>query len=171
LVIRIFNVVLRIHSPNAFYNRLTSFRSAAANARAHTASLSDWFSPKRNLGRMSATCGNGSMYRNAMLSMGTCDESPVSTNPSKLSFRNVQVHITKKLLTKPKTILKNESGCVTGGRLCALMGPSGSGKTTLLNALSGRALYAQVDGVIMLDGHELTKHDFAYVFPYFFGLS
>ena len=48
-------------------------------------------------------------------------------------------------------------------RLCALMGPSGSGKTTLLNALSGRALYAEIEGKILLDGSQLTKKHFACV--------
>jgi ABC-type multidrug transport system ATPase subunit len=73
------------------------------------------------------------------------------------------VHIVKKLLTKPKTIVEDISGVVKGGRLCALMGPSGSGKTTLLNALSGRALYAEIEGAILLNGSKLTKKHFAYV--------
>ena len=36
--------------------------------------------------------------------------------PSLLSFRNIGVHIMKKVLTKPKTIVEDISGVVKGGR-------------------------------------------------------
>eukprot|EP00035_Acanthoeca_spectabilis_P004186 m.100041 g.100041 ORF g.100041 m.100041 type:complete len:1366 (-) comp12475_c0_seq12:70-4167(-) len=146
LALRIVNLILRYYSPDAFFNSIYALKSAAANARATAAPLSDYFAPGTNVTFTSLKAA-----------------SPTSGTPSVLSFRNVEVHIEKKLLTKPKTILADVSGVVTGGRLCALMGPSGSGKTTLLNALSGRALYANVNGRISLDGHKLNKRHFAYV--------
>jgi ABC-type multidrug transport system fused ATPase/permease subunit len=144
LVLRAVNMLFRYYPPDMLVNSLYSVRSTAANSRAKAMSLTDFFAPGTEVTFSSIN-----------------SEQKGGSTPAVLAFRNVQVRIAKKLLTKPKTILDNVSGVVTGGRLCALMGPSGSGKTTLLNALSGRALYAEVEGRISLDGHELSKRQFA----------
>ena len=126
LTIRILAILLRIFPPAALSGRVKAWFSSGANRKAREAHLSDWFAPESIPMATAKTSGSSS--------------SPLASNPPILSFRDVGVHIVKKVLTKPKTIVENISGVVRGGRLCALMGPSGSGKTTLLNALSGRAL-------------------------------
>jgi len=52
-----------------------------------------------------------------------------------------------------KTILKNVSGCVESGELCAIMGASGAGKTTLLDVLASRNVSGKLFGEIKLNGH------------------
>eukprot|EP00038_Savillea_parva_P030717 m.79660 g.79660 ORF g.79660 m.79660 type:complete len:1404 (+) comp9307_c0_seq1:41-4252(+) len=148
VVYRLVNMLFQMYPPDVFMNLISSIRSVGANRSVVSASVVDWFATGANV------TGPKKMIRQ--------NSSSQSHTPI-LTFRDIQVRIAKKLLVKPKTILNDVSGLVTGGRLCALMGPSGSGKTTLLNALSGRALYAEVDGVITLDGHKLTKQHFAYV--------
>lgn len=147
IVLRLLGLFLQVFPPDLLVNTLFSWTATARNEIARNATLTDWFAPGTSL---------------TPAQRQSREVRSVST-PSVLSFRNIKVRIEKKLLVKPKAILDDVSGVVTGGRLCALMGPSGSGKTTLLNALSGRALYAEVDGQIFLDGHELTKRHFACV--------
>eukprot|EP01064_Diplonema_japonicum_P029718 TRINITY_DN4874_c0_g1_i1.p1 TRINITY_DN4874_c0_g1~~TRINITY_DN4874_c0_g1_i1.p1 ORF type:complete len:686 (+),score=102.72 TRINITY_DN4874_c0_g1_i1:51-2108(+) len=57
-----------------------------------------------------------------------------------------------------KRILKNVSGTINSGRLCAIMGPSGAGKSSLLNILAGRVANGsnkKVSGDIRLNGAPL----------------
>ncbi|CAM9496564.1 unnamed protein product, partial [Discosporangium mesarthrocarpum] len=62
-----------------------------------------------------------------------------------------------------KVLIDRVTGRASSWHVLALMGPSGAGKTTLLNALSGRAVYAEVEGRITLDGVPLTPKDLNYV--------
>ena len=57
-----------------------------------------------------------------------------------------------------RIILREVSGQVTSGDLCAIMGPSGAGKTTLLNLLAGMAgsSYERRFGTVTLNGHAFT---------------
>ncbi|CAG9863220.1 unnamed protein product [Phyllotreta striolata] len=52
-----------------------------------------------------------------------------------LAFSDLQYVV--KQGKKQKLILKNVSGQIRSGELCAIMGPSGAGKSTLLNILTG----------------------------------
>lgn len=64
-------------------------------------------------------------------------------------------------------ILKDISGCLKPGRLCAIMGASGSGKTTLLNLLSMKAMVGDLSGSITLGSSPLPpsfKHRIGYVY-------
>lgn len=49
-----------------------------------------------------------------------------------------------------KDILKEVSGDVTGGAVCAIMGPSGAGKSSLLNVLAGRSA---TRGAVVVDAY------------------
>lgn len=51
-----------------------------------------------------------------------------------------------------KTILRNISGVLRPGVMCALLGPSGSGKSTLLDCISGRKTL-EYHGEIQINGH------------------
>ena len=53
------------------------------------------------------------------------------------------------------TALSNVTFSVEQGEFVAIMGESGSGKTTLLNILA--ALDRPTDGLVLLDGQELTR--------------
>ena len=64
---------------------------------------------------------------------------------------------------KGRKILDNVSGIAKAGRVLAIMGPSGAGTSTLLNALSNRAVYANVTGDIRYCGRSLTITDFVFV--------
>ena len=69
-----------------------------------------------------------------------------------------------------RVILKNISGSVSPGRLCAIIGASGAGKTSLLNILAGRlqgASRSAITGEIFLNGEKVDPRnlggDIAYV--------
>lgn len=55
-----------------------------------------------------------------------------------------------------RTLLRQVSGIVMPGELCAIMGPSGAGKSTLLEALSGRITHG-LEGTRTLSGRRLTS--------------
>ncbi|CAM9559455.1 unnamed protein product [Discosporangium mesarthrocarpum] len=68
------------------------------------------------------------------------------THQTELVFQDVTVRLPK----GGKVLIDSVSGMARSGHVLALMGPSGAGKTTLLNALSGRAVYASVEGSVAL---------------------
>ncbi|KAG5179071.1 P-loop containing nucleoside triphosphate hydrolase protein [Tribonema minus] len=78
-----------------------------------------------------------------------------------LTFESLTVSIPTK--NGPKMLIDHVTGHATSGQVLALMGPSGAGKTTLLNALSGRAVYARVEGNVKLGNRTLTPADLDYV--------
>ncbi|KAG5179068.1 P-loop containing nucleoside triphosphate hydrolase protein [Tribonema minus] len=78
-----------------------------------------------------------------------------------LTFENLNISIPTK--RGSKILIDNVSGHASSGKVLALMGPSGAGKTTLLNALSGRAVYAKVEGNVKLGNRTLTPEDLDYV--------
>ena len=56
-------------------------------------------------------------------------------------------------------VLQNVSANFAGSKMTALVGHSGSGKSTLLNMIP--RIYAPTDGVIFLDGQDISKFDLA----------
>eukprot|EP00794_Sanderia_malayensis_P016837 gene16838-18536_t len=56
-----------------------------------------------------------------------------------------------------KVVLSGVTGAVNSGEVTAVMGPSGAGKTTFLNALSGKAYYGDLGGVIEVNGTPVTS--------------
>jgi ABC-type phosphate/phosphonate transport system ATPase subunit len=77
-----------------------------------------------------------------------------------LTWSNLNVILPNKNKDK---LVDNVSGCVTSGRVLALMGSSGAGKTTLLNALANRIDYADVTGEILFSNRKVTSQDLTYV--------
>ncbi|CAJ1343806.1 unnamed protein product [Effrenium voratum] len=76
---------------------------------------------------------------------------------SLFTWRNVSMTVTKG--KKELKILRDISGSLQGGEVCALMGPSGAGKTSLLNVLAGRIRTRggqAVEGDIQLDGQKVS---------------
>lgn len=68
-----------------------------------------------------------------------------------LDVRNVHVSV------EGKAILRGVSLTVAAGEVHALMGPNGSGKSTLANALMGHPRYAITQGVVEVDGANVTE--------------
>jgi len=66
------------------------------------------------------------------ISNGDVEGGGAGRGPS-LAFENVNFDV------GDKSILKNVSGSVEGGSVCAIFGPSGAGKSSLLNVLAGRS--------------------------------
>lgn len=76
-----------------------------------------------------------------------------------LSWKDVNFTVQK----GTKTILKNVSGYIQPGALCAIMGPSGAGKSSLLNILAGRQRSGgsvEVTGTIMANGKPVDPQKF-----------
>jgi ABC-type multidrug transport system ATPase subunit len=69
-----------------------------------------------------------------------------------LDFRDLEVTIQRKKETK--YLLKNVSGTLEAGKVCAVMGPSGCGKTTFLSALSNRIHGGKVGGTFLTNGQK-----------------
>lgn len=65
-----------------------------------------------------------------------------------IRFRNLSLT----LKSSKKKVLQGATGKLQPCTLTAIMGGSGAGKTTLLNALSGKAYYGIVDGVVEING-------------------
>ena len=88
----------------------------------------------------------------------------LDNSPTVLTFSGLTVTTKKK---KPRTLLSNISGSVTGG-FWAIMGASGSGKTTLLSTLSLRVdtRYITVEGEFRLNGREYSRADLKAVSGY-----
>ena len=85
---------------------------------------------------------------------------------SSLEWKNVSFEVSDRV------ILKDISGSVSPGRLCAIIGASGAGKTSLLNILAGRlqgASRSSITGEIFLNGKMVDPRDLggeiAYVIP------
>lgn len=71
-----------------------------------------------------------------------------TTKPIDIKFQ----HISLRLRASGRLILSDVSANLRAARLTAVMGPSGSGKTSLLTALAGRATYAQMAGLVLVNG-------------------
>ena len=74
-----------------------------------------------------------------------------------LSWHNLGLNIGS------KRILREISGHVSSGKVCALMGPSGAGKSSLLNVLAGRIVPSrkkQVSGVVCVNGRKINPVDY-----------
>jgi ATP-binding cassette, subfamily G (WHITE), member 2 len=78
-----------------------------------------------------------------------------NNSPTVLTFSNIIVSTKGK---KPKVLLNNISGNITGG-FWAIMGSSGGGKTTLLSTLSLRldTNYMNIEGHFRLNGKEYDR--------------
>lgn len=59
-----------------------------------------------------------------------------------------------------KTVLRNVSGSIAAGNVCAIMGPSGAGKSSLLSALLGKAHYGVTFGDVLVNGQPAELQDF-----------
>lgn len=70
-----------------------------------------------------------------------------------LGFSNLAYRVKEGRSNNVKTILKEVSGRLRSGELCAIMGPSGAGKSTLLNILSGYKT-SKIEGSITMNGKE-----------------
>lgn len=75
-----------------------------------------------------------------------------------LDFRDLDVTIPRKKTEQEpdgvKYLLKNVSGTLEAGKVCAVMGPSGCGKTTFLSALSNRIHGGKVGGTFLTNGQK-----------------
>lgn len=67
-----------------------------------------------------------------------------------LEIKNIRVEAEK------KAVVKNVSFVVQEGTISVLMGPNGSGKSSLVNALMGHPNYKVTEGVILLNGEDIT---------------
>jgi len=70
-----------------------------------------------------------------------------------LAFKDLAYRVKEGRSNNVKTILKEVSGRLRSGELCAIMGPSGAGKSTLLNILSGYKT-SKIEGSITMNGQE-----------------
>ena len=63
-------------------------------------------------------------------------------------------------------LLGGITGDATPGTMTCLMGSSGAGKTTLLDTLAGRKTSGTIAGDILVNGHRMTKDQFAKISAY-----
>lgn len=71
----------------------------------------------------------------------------------RLVFRNLSYSVSNtKVRGTELDLLKDVSGLVNPGEMCALMGSSGAGKSTLLDVLAGRKTVGSISGDILFNG-------------------
>eukprot|EP00937_MAST-01D_sp_MAST-1D-sp2_P001512 g1512.t1 len=75
-----------------------------------------------------------------------------------LSFSDVR--FTVQVKGQDKVIIRDIGATIDSGRVLAVLGPSGAGKTTLLNVLTLQAHGGRSEGVVQIDGRDMTLQRF-----------
>ena len=89
-------------------------------------------------------------------SQETMEEGKQSSSKSgySLGWENLCFSVKDKLTGQEKLIVKNVSGFLSPGSVCAILGSSGAGKSSFLDAIAGRKSPSQIQGKILINGTE-----------------
>ena len=77
-----------------------------------------------------------------------------STAALSLSWDNLSFTVLDKKTKQEKHIVKDMTGSLAPGSLCAVLGASGAGKSSFLDAIAGRKPNSQIRGSVLVNGKE-----------------